>query len=295
MATTTRQTEDIPPAGPLTARPVDVRRLVVSLDGSPFAERALPVAAWTADALGVRTHLVQVVSTDEEPEPVIRYLDSVARHHNATSWDVLVGDDVSAEVVGTLDTDHPSLPCLATHGRDRSATVLGSVAADVVERASGPVMLAGPQARPSRVADAPVVAAVAGTEDDVEVVEVALGWAAATGRRLVLATVAEPAPDRYRDDRPMRRAHGPADPEGYLEGLVERAAGAGVDVVGQVAYDPVSVRDGLVDLVGGSAALVVLGTHHRSRPSRTLRGSHAARIMHDLRVPALLVPLPARG
>lgn len=295
MATTTRRTENLPHSGPLTARPVHARRIVVTLDGSPFAERALPVAAWTAGALGVGTHLVQVVPPDGEAEPVIRYLDSVARRHAATSWDVLRGDDVSEVIAGTLAGDEPSLPCLATHGRDRSAAMLGSVAAAVIERSGGPVMLAGPQARPPGAIDAPVVAAVAGTGDDVEVVEVALGWAAATGRRLVVATVAEPAPSPYREDRPVHRARGPADPEGYVEGLVERAAGAGVESVGRVAYDPVSVRDGLVDLVGDTGALVVLGTHHRSRPARTLRGSHAARIVHDVRVPALLVPLDARG
>ncbi|HEX6239195.1 MAG TPA: universal stress protein [Acidimicrobiales bacterium] len=295
MATTPPPTDHLTHPKPLAARPVHARRVVVPVDGSPFAERALPVAAWTADALGVGTYLVQVVPSDGEAEPVIRYLDSTARRHGVTSWDVLRADDVSEAIAGTLTGDEPGLPCLATHGRDRSAAVLGSVAEAVVERVAMPVVLAGPQSRPARADDAPIMAGVDGGDDDGQVVEAALGWAATTGRRLVVATVAEPVPAPYREDRPVRRGHGPPDPEGYVEALVERALGSGVEVVGRVAYDPVSVRDGLVDLAGDTTALVVLGTHHRSRPARTLRGSHAARIVHDLRVPALLVPLDARG
>ncbi|MFP3901290.1 MAG: universal stress protein [Acidimicrobiia bacterium] len=295
MATTPRPADHLTHPQPLTARPVHARRVVVPVDGSPFAERALPVAAWVARALGGGTYLVQVVPSDDEAEPVIRYLDSAARRHGVTSWDVLRGDDVSEAIAGILTDDEPGLPCLATHGRDRSAAVLGSVAEAVVERVAVPVVLAGPRSRPARADDAPIIAGVAGSDDDGQVVEAALGWAATMGRRLVVATVAEPVPAPYREDRPVRRGHGPPDPEAYVEDLVERAAGSDVQVVGRVAYDPVSVRDGLVDLAGDTTALVVLGTHHRSRPARTLRGSHAARIVHDLRVPAVLVPLDARG
>jgi nucleotide-binding universal stress UspA family protein len=73
------------------------------------------------------------------------------------------------------------------------------------------------------------------------------------------------------------------------------AAGPGTRVDARVAYDPVSVRDGVVDLVDRTAALLVVGTHRRTRPRRAVVGSHAARIVHDLEVPALVVPLDAGG
>jgi nucleotide-binding universal stress UspA family protein len=59
-----------------------------------------------------------------------------------------------------------------------------------------------------------------------------------------------------------------------------------------VVYDPVSVHNGLVPLLDRSAALVVLGSRHRLGVPRMVLGSHAARIVHDALVPALVVPVP---
>src|SRR5690606_2026135 len=82
---------------PFGAEAVAIARLVVPLDGSPFAERALPVARWAAGALAADVQVVEVVPArdDEAAEAAIRYLDAVAHRHRATSWDVLRGDDVA--------------------------------------------------------------------------------------------------------------------------------------------------------------------------------------------------------
>lgn len=295
MATTPPGTSDVAAGGPLAPRPVTAHRILVPLDGSPFAERALPVARWLAESLDVPVHLVQVVAPGEDTGPASSYMDTTARRHDAASGDVVPDDDVAGAIVRALDGDLPAIACLATHGRNRSSAVLGSVAADIVERVDDSVLLVGPQAATPR-GRRRLVAAVEGTpEDDEEIVETALGWAQATGWDLLILTVAEPTPPPYREDRPTRRARGPSDPEAYVDALVKRSSGSGVDVQGRVTYDPVSVRDGVVDTIGQDASLVVLGTHLRSRPARTLRGSHAARIIHDLPVPALLVPLSPRG
>jgi nucleotide-binding universal stress UspA family protein len=68
------------------------------LDGSPFAERALPVARWVAASAGAAIHLVEVVATDEDAEDATRYLDSVGYRGHTTSWEVRRGDDVAAEL-----------------------------------------------------------------------------------------------------------------------------------------------------------------------------------------------------
>jgi len=59
--------------------------VLVRLDDSSFAERALPVATWLATGLGGHTQLVEVVPCDasEESEAAIRYLDRIARTHHA--------------------------------------------------------------------------------------------------------------------------------------------------------------------------------------------------------------------
>jgi nucleotide-binding universal stress UspA family protein len=60
-----------------------------------------------------------------------------------------------------------------------------------------------------------------------------------------------------------------------------------------VAYDPINVRHGLIRILDRTAALVVLGSQRRTVPVRLLLGRHAARIVHDVAVPAVVVPLDA--
>lgn len=278
-----------PGAAPYRAEIVAVTHVVVPLDGSPFAERALPVASWVAGALRADVHLVEVVRSPDEEDGAIRYLDTVARRQQAAAWDVVERKDVGAAIADLAGSGPGRMACLATHGRDRSATLIGSVAASLLDRIPRPVMLVGPDARAVTAVDAPVVVAVDGTSRDHALVPVALGWAANLGRRLEVVTVAEPAP-AYRDDRPPTRARGPARPEAYVAALAARAGEAGVAVSSQVAYDPVGVRDGLVPLLDRTAALVVLGSRRRAGLSRAVLGSHALRIVHDARVPALVVP-----
>lgn len=266
------------------------------VDGSPFAERALPVARWVAHALDAPLHLVEVVDDGDGADTAIHYLDDLARRHNAASWDVARGEHPGSAIVAASQVDPPSLVCLATHGRDRSAAALGSVAMQVLGHSAEPVLLVGPVARPPCAADAPVVVAVDGAPDDCTVVRAATEWASRLRRRLVVATVAEPAPRPFRSDRLVRRARGPADPEAYVARLAADAAGAASTAIEvRVVYDPVSVRAGVARLVDRTASLLVLGTHQRTRALRAVLGSHATRIVHDIEVPALVVPLDAGG
>jgi nucleotide-binding universal stress UspA family protein len=267
-----------------------VARLVVPVDGSPFAERALPVAAWLAEEVGALIHLIEIADHGRGAESTMQYVGDLARRRGAT-WEVVPGHDPGAAIVAATDAEQPSLACLATHGRDRSAAVLGSVATSVLDHATAPVILVGPEARPPSARDAPIVAAVDGTVDDAVVVGIAADWAARLSLRLVIATVAEPVPPSFRESRPLHRARGPDDPEGYLARLASAVAETGVSVDTQVVYDPISVRGGLLRLVDRTAALLVIGSHRHTRPLRALRGSNVARVVHDLEVPALVVPL----
>jgi nucleotide-binding universal stress UspA family protein len=285
-----------PGSGPASfvAEPVEVGHIVVPLDGSPFSERALPVAASVAAGLGADIHLVEVVpwrEGEEGCEAAIRYLDSVSHRQRATGWDVVQHDDVGQALSEAVAGFPDRMACIATHGRDRSAAVLGSVAASLLDRSDRPAVLVGPAGRAVTAVDAPVVVAVDGTGGDDALVPVALGWAVRLGRRLEIVTVAEPAPAGHRDDAAPRRAWGPAEPETYVESLVGRAEGAGVTVAPRVVYDPVGVRDGLVPVLDRTAALFVLGSGRGQGVPQVL-GSQAARLVHDAAVPALAVPLP---
>jgi nucleotide-binding universal stress UspA family protein len=246
---------------------------------------------------GASLSIVHVMPRTASSDDALRYVDALARRHAIPSWSVIQGDPVADVIVAASKHDAPALTCLATHGRDRSATVLGSVAAAVLDRIGQPAMLVGPQARPPCAADAPVVVAVDGRTADTPLVELAVGWATALRRPLLIATVVEPAPAPYREGRHRPGGRGPANPEEHLSDLAQwaTAMAPACDVATRVAHDPINVRDGLIRILDRTAALVVLGSHRRAAPMRLLRGSHAARVVHDVAVPAVVLALDSGG
>jgi nucleotide-binding universal stress UspA family protein len=277
-------------AGATRAEAAAPARIVVPVDGSPFAERALPVAAWVARATGAPLHLIEVVAGPDGSATAITYLHDLARRHGAPTWEVATDDDPVAAIAAAGSAGGRGLVCLSTRGRDRSAAVLGSVAAAVLDCTTAPAFPVGPEARPPCADDAPVVVAVEGAADDGGLVDVAARWATLLDRRLVIATVAGPLPSGLREGRSPRRARGPADAETHLAGLAAGLRGA---VETHVVHDPISVRGGLIRFVDRTAGLLVMGWHRRSRPLRALLGSHTARVVHDVEVPTLVVPLDA--
>ena len=60
-----------------------VDRVVVPVDGSPFSERALPVAAQLAQEVGAPLHLIEVVAKPRDAEGAIHYLDDLAHRYGA--------------------------------------------------------------------------------------------------------------------------------------------------------------------------------------------------------------------
>jgi nucleotide-binding universal stress UspA family protein len=280
-------------SAPFAVQPVDVGHVVVPLDGSPFAERALPVAVWVADVLGADVHLLEVVASgdDEGVEGAIRYLDTVCRRRHVASWDVAERGDVAEALAAALGASPGRMACLATHGRGRSATI-GSVAVSLVERTPGPVMLVGPGARAVTATDAPVVVAVDGRAHDDTLVAVGLGWAARLARRLDIVTVVEAGHPEAVGGGKRGLARGPSEPESYVESLAARARASGIPVVGRVVRNSITVRAALSRLVDRTAALIVLGSPPREGLGRMVPGSCSASTVHDAAVPALVVPLP---
>jgi nucleotide-binding universal stress UspA family protein len=195
----------------------------------------------------------------------------------------LRGDDPAAAILTASEPSGSGLACLATHGRDRGAALLGSVATAVLDRTTQPVVLVGPNARPPCAGDAPVVVTVDGSPEDTTVVEVAAGWAVGLDRRLVVAAVTEP-------DRSLP-AGKTADPAAHAAQLAARVAGAGSAVSSLVVREVADVRHGLLRLLDRTAALLVAGARRRTIPPRALIGGRPGRILHDIAVPALLVPL----
>jgi nucleotide-binding universal stress UspA family protein len=141
-------------AGPETLDPSGLARpheVLVCLDGSPAAERAVVPASSLAATIGLRVGVVQVVGPGDDVAAAEAACTRRARE--------LFGDDVGpvevvaaaspAEGLLAVADRHPdAFLALATHARRVGARFReGSVAVDVTERARRPVLVVGPACR----------------------------------------------------------------------------------------------------------------------------------------------------
>ncbi|MEL7155580.1 MAG: universal stress protein [Actinomycetota bacterium] len=127
--------------------------VIVPLDGSPEALAAVGPAAAMAHYLGSEVTAVACFHDDDEKSQLASVVPEQLRSLGAMPHQVQlepVEDSVGA-TIGRICAQHPGrLLVMTTRGRGRSASLLGSVAVDILEEASGPIMLVGPNYHPGR-------------------------------------------------------------------------------------------------------------------------------------------------
>src|SRR5687767_11838173 len=133
----------------MDARPNRYRRILVPLDGSSLAERALPCACRLAEQHGAELVLVRCVETGVQIVAAAQhsaigaaqmYLEEVAGRL-ALRRPVLTAVYYGEAVEGILEEIRlrgPDLVVMATHGRTGLRVVLGSVADAVARRSPVP-------------------------------------------------------------------------------------------------------------------------------------------------------------
>jgi nucleotide-binding universal stress UspA family protein len=259
--------------------------VLVPLDGSEFAELALPVAAWLAAALDIEVHLFSAVATEDdvaERELELQKLDVPGR---LVAHSVVVDLDPAGAIHEAVRRLR-AVACMASHGRSRSAALIGSVATEVVARGHDPLVLVGPV-----VGDRPRGQGVVACVDDRREAATALAattsqWAEALGEPAIVVTVAEPVPEPLRSG-PVNRLFGPdGDVDAYLASVVR-----GLAVTTRAVYDPVGPVDGVISYVEEHpAAMLAVASHARTGAARFLLGSTAAAIVRRSPYPVLVVP-----
>ncbi|MEW6470878.1 MAG: universal stress protein [Actinomycetota bacterium] len=264
--------------------------LLVALDGSGFAERAVVPAGRLAVELGVPLHLWSAAPTLADAEDRQARMRCMADAGGA-SWEVVVTDRPVEAMTAKEDAAGRPLVCLATHGRDRTAALAHSVSAAVVAAADGPVLLVGPEVPAKGPAGRHVAACVDGSPDSKLIVAAAAAWAAALGLDVTVVTVAEPVPESVRRPGHYPRLHGPdGDADAYIEELAAAWRGD-VAVTGRAVYDPVDVDGALLDAFAADPPyLVVMGTRAPHGLRRLILGSIAAAVAHAAPAPVLVVP-----
>ena len=170
------------------------KRLLVALDGSDFAERALTVAIDLAQQRQLEVCLLQVVLEEWEHEYADKYLQervaAVRARHLHCEQLIIVGE--AADIIAK-ESQFSSLLVLASHGRsgfDRFA--LGSVSEKVLRQAHCPLLIV--RERVIRLREIKrVLVPLDGSELSQKAIPYAAEICAATGASLVLSRINEAA------------------------------------------------------------------------------------------------------
>jgi nucleotide-binding universal stress UspA family protein len=175
-----------------------VQTILVPLDGSPFAEQALPWALSVARRAGARLELVRVhvlyalkdphagwcpFDPAEEAECIRQeqlYLDATAKRLAAITpvpiTSALVEGAEADGILGRIRAGKADLVVMTTHGRGPLRRfLLGSVADQVVRRSAAPVLLVRPHEGPTGPIPEPFVEDVLAPLDGSALAEQALG------------------------------------------------------------------------------------------------------------------------
>jgi nucleotide-binding universal stress UspA family protein len=266
--------------------------IVVPFDGSEFSTRAIASADVVAHAAGTGITLIGVAADDADASMLSEHLFH-ARTCLSASTDVTEQLIIGADPVSSLlhiASEPGRVLFLASHDRmPPSAAVLRSVGSRVIERATFPLFVVGPEASaPTTGCD--VAVALDGRHDPEPLLAVAVAWAELLDAPMRLVTVYEPVPADIRDPEHFTRGRGPTvDPDVYLQRMsaeLSERVPRGVDRTS--IPDPVSVAAGLSDHLAERPAriLVAGGQHHRN----LFAPGVIRTLLHTLPVPVLLVP-----
>lgn len=305
--------------------------MLVPLDGSKFAEQALPAALELARRMGARLHLVRahefplvpaypegMIAFDPEWDRAVRgeeeeYLRSVANRCMeagvSARTDLLDGPAANA-LAGYAQEMGVDLIVMTTHGRGGiSRAWVGSVADALVRRSSVPVLLLRPRddgkVVEGALAPRHVLIPLDGSRLSTGILDPAIGLGAMSKARYTLLRVGVPVPLPGRPlgvsglatAVPGTTAQAVLEAEEELKAGLEtlaqplRARGLEVDTAVVMHTVPAIA---ILDWAAQNAVdLIALATHGRGGWSRVALGSVADKVMRGTQLPVLLYRPPA--
>lgn len=267
------------------------RNVLVPLDGSREAEAALGIGEWLTRCFGAQLHLVTADVRAIERYWYEPYLKTVTGDAIPAIPHWTDRRDVVGAIRATARNLEPAVVCMATHGRSRSAAIVGSTfAALAVAGGEGgePLVAVGPRLSlatgPDPRRTVACVDLAAPTEPSwltAHLIDQAAMWARAFGHSLTLLTVAG-AHDRPTAERRVDvLAADPGIDDLRVDGVVLTGMGSPHAAIAR-------------HLAEHPATFLAAATHGRTGATRALFGSETARIIHHSPAPVLVVAPPAQ-
>jgi nucleotide-binding universal stress UspA family protein len=294
-----------------------MRRVLVPLNGSAIAEQIIPEARRLAGPEGklILVHDASIPDSGPERPPATRpltaaeaesYLNKQAETLRAEGVQVSVKRTLLSDIA-PLGIDHAArlyradIIALATHGRSPMGRLVhGGTAWRAVAGSTIPVLLLHANGTVQTHTEVPVrrriLVPLDGSpyaEKAIPVAqELALEWNASIVLIRVIPIESQPSgglgmiapfPVDYEDD--VRSARD------YLERIASSLQGDS-----QTCVYTGTVLDSILETIQGEAITdVVMASHGRTGLSRVILGSVADSLIHELRIPVILIPALARG
>ena len=298
------------------------RNILVTLDGTPFAEHALPPAAFLARRAGATLHVAEVFVPEQGEatagadyrvrDTEVAYLGSVTRRLKDATGLAAVGHMLDGSIADALErhiTDiGADLVVLATHARGTLAKLwFGSLAEELMRRLAVPLLLVRPtpSAPPDlRAAGAlhRVLIPLDGSSFSESILKHALRLVEALSARCELLRVVEPIPSSTIDgagmvvavDDTLVLAEIKAGAEAHLERIAAPLRERGLSVVTRTVVHP-SPTTAIADLAHADHCdVIALATHARHGLAKLFLGNSADDLVRGVG-PAVLVFHPSEG
>jgi nucleotide-binding universal stress UspA family protein len=281
------------------------RRVLVPLDGSELAERAIPYAKNLVKARDneVTLFTVSIASVEQLDRPMKAYLELNAKElqsQGIKASTAIAYGNAADEIIKFADKNKIDLIILSTHGHSGiKRWALGSVALKVLHGTCIPVLLIKSRThKTAKVEFKKILLPLDGSSFSEASIPYVKELAKGTGGEIVILRVSEPPvlpADRspaikpsWEEYRDMLMAEIQRQAEKYLEGIRANLGKSGIKArsqatVGKAAENILQVAQ------KEDINLITMTTHGRTGVSRWVYGSVASRITEESLQPVLLI------
>jgi len=281
------------------------RRMLIPLDGSELAERALPYAKNLAKTKGSEVILftVSVASVGQLDRPMKAYLELNAKELESQGIKASIAisyGNMSDEIIKFADKNKIDLIIISTHGQSGiKRWVLGSVALKVLHGTCTPVLLIKSRAHKiSEVEFKKILIPIDGSPFSEASIPYVKELAKGTDGEIVLLRVSEPpvlSADRspaikpsWEEYRDILMTEIQRQAEEYMEGIKANIEKSGIKVRSQAILGK-AVESILRVAQKENINLIAMTTHGRTGVSRWIYGSVASRIVEESLQPVMLI------